>query len=445
MTRLNGSLSRKLRFVYAMAIVAGLLTSWEHLAPSAFAQQRISYSDILKDPDNLALNLSYARQQIDDGDVKGASATFERVLLLYPNDEATRLLYAVVLFRLDNPDEARRELMRIEKSQSPAIRKQAKKYLSQVNLQDSRTRFTLNLTAGGQIDTNPSANPTSERVLIADVESTADGIDTDQSVLGVASLSMVHDLGFQAGHKVFAKASTAAIEQIEEDSLDIEATSGELGGILNWGRLSFRPTGLISTVRLADEQYQLEYGGKFAVSAKLSEQTNVTAEVIGTYQDFDSISVSTSASLQSGMSYVGKLSVSTILSPAQRLSFGYQHTEKLGSVDYYKYSYDQLYLTHLWSFSNGMFVASSIKGGSKRYEGPDTLVSSKTRDDTNIRLRSTFGTPINSVLPDLLSFEIFDPFQVLFSAEYYKSESNLTNYTYDNLRGQALLNMRLDF
>jgi hypothetical protein len=71
---------------------------------------KINYPDVLKDPDNIVLNFKYAQQQIRDNNVLGAAATLERILIIDPSIHKVRLLYAVVLFRLDNLIEAKREL-----------------------------------------------------------------------------------------------------------------------------------------------------------------------------------------------------------------------------------------------------------------------------------------------------------------------------------------------
>ena len=56
------------------------------------------------------MNLRFARSQIARENIRGASATLERILLLEPGRPDVRLLYAVVLFRLDNTQDAEREL-----------------------------------------------------------------------------------------------------------------------------------------------------------------------------------------------------------------------------------------------------------------------------------------------------------------------------------------------
>ena len=45
----------------------------------------VSYQDVLADPDNLELNLRFARTQVAQGNVRGAAATLERILLIDPD------------------------------------------------------------------------------------------------------------------------------------------------------------------------------------------------------------------------------------------------------------------------------------------------------------------------------------------------------------------------
>jgi hypothetical protein len=74
-------------------------------------------ADPVADLDALALasseagsGIAMARAQIGDGDLLGAAATLERILLAYPEEERALLLHAGLLCRLDDPEGARLEL-----------------------------------------------------------------------------------------------------------------------------------------------------------------------------------------------------------------------------------------------------------------------------------------------------------------------------------------------
>ena len=101
----------------------------------------VTYAEVLGNPDNIELNVRFALTQIRQGNVRGAGATLERILLIAPNIAEIRILYAVVLFRLDNLDEAEREMkMVLELPLSPELRGQIDDYLAQIETRRKRTR-----------------------------------------------------------------------------------------------------------------------------------------------------------------------------------------------------------------------------------------------------------------------------------------------------------------
>ncbi|MEQ1890403.1 MAG: tetratricopeptide repeat protein, partial [Alphaproteobacteria bacterium] len=70
----------------------------------------LDYSAVLAAPDDPAVNLNYARALIRQGNIQLASVTLERLLLKNPDADNIRLLYAIILFRMDVIDEASAQL-----------------------------------------------------------------------------------------------------------------------------------------------------------------------------------------------------------------------------------------------------------------------------------------------------------------------------------------------
>lgn len=58
----------------------------------------VSYADVLTKPDDTALIVCFARGQINNGNVTGAVATLERILLIAPDAANVRYLYAIALY-----------------------------------------------------------------------------------------------------------------------------------------------------------------------------------------------------------------------------------------------------------------------------------------------------------------------------------------------------------
>lgn len=75
---------------------------------------KISAQQIYEQPDDHDLNLEYAKQQIIKGEMLDAGSALERMLYANPNWHSARLLYAAVLYRLDDQQAALRELSLLE-------------------------------------------------------------------------------------------------------------------------------------------------------------------------------------------------------------------------------------------------------------------------------------------------------------------------------------------
>ena len=94
------SITRQL--ILASAFI-GILGSQAHA-------KEITFEQIYAAPNDAALNLAYATQQMQAGDLLDAASTLERLLLSKPNLDSVRLLYAKVLIMLDDKKAAKREL-----------------------------------------------------------------------------------------------------------------------------------------------------------------------------------------------------------------------------------------------------------------------------------------------------------------------------------------------
>jgi hypothetical protein len=402
-------------------------------------EARILYSDVLKDPDNIPLNFRFARQQVTDGNVKGASATLERILLIQPDLAAVRLFYAAVLIRLDSLAEAEQQLDLVTATDDPRTNEQVDRYRDAIADRRKRTHVTFSIAAGGQYDTNPSASPAGNSLLVSDIAVDTDTSDDDYARVGQSRISFTHDLGYQAGHALFGGATFAATDQVTEQSLDLTAAVLNFGVTYHLQDLDISPELLVTDVNLADQQYFLSLGGRVKAEYRLAPDWRLTGLIEGAFQDYDSISVSTSANENSGSQFDAEIGVKYFLAPDMRLRASVRHTDKRSEKSYNQYYGDKLSGRFVWLLGEGRFLSSGFSVGIKVYDGADSFVSARTRRDEAFKGRVTLGLPVNSMLPATVEHALFENFLVLFSGEYYSARSNITNYTYDNSRAQVLL------
>lgn len=81
-----------------LMVLAGLTVS----AAPAWADPVSELDALSRATAGLAPGIALARRQIKDGDLTGALASLERVMLNHPQDNESRLLHASLLCRLDD-------------------------------------------------------------------------------------------------------------------------------------------------------------------------------------------------------------------------------------------------------------------------------------------------------------------------------------------------------
>ena len=63
---------------------------------------KITYKEILDNPIDLELNLNYAKQQENAGNIKSTIATLERLSTLYPKNSDIKLYLLSILLKMDS-------------------------------------------------------------------------------------------------------------------------------------------------------------------------------------------------------------------------------------------------------------------------------------------------------------------------------------------------------
>lgn len=103
---------------------------------------------LFADPSNIEVNLAYLQEQLTNGNLKGAAATLQRVLLIDPDSKLAKVIYAEVQLKLGNRADARLILKELlsDKSLSDEMRGKAS-FLSD-ELERSEQRLQISGTSG---------------------------------------------------------------------------------------------------------------------------------------------------------------------------------------------------------------------------------------------------------------------------------------------------------
>lgn len=420
--------------------------------------EEVTYQDILKDPDNVELNVRYAKQQLARGNYKNAAGTLERILMVRPDINEVRLYYAIVLFQLDNPDEAEAQFNLIKDlPMAPEMRAQIGTYLEEIENRRQTTRYVVNLSFGGRYDTNRNSASKWNHNLVLDSHSALeddDRIENDWGVLGSTSVSMNHDMGFQDRHELLASASYYHNHQFNRDDLITQVGAVSGGVKLNFPEVTVTPTIFYNQVRLSHERYTKNWGAQLRLDKKLARPLNGFASAKYTDETYYHPTDSTSSHLYTGYAKEYVLGLDYIVSPAHKVTASWTHTDKRAKVYYYEYDGDEGSLNHSWLLGGGQFLISSLAARWRVYKGEYAAVSDRTRRDKRFKGNITYGVPVDTLLDlafdDRASWP--EPIRNALggwtwtnSVEYLWQQSNILNYDYDNQQYQTLLSRRWEF
>jgi hypothetical protein len=411
--------------------------------------REVTYQDILKSPDDLKLNFEYAQSQVKQNNLLGAATTLERILLINPNLHKVRLFYAVVLFRLDNWTESKRELETLQKQKLPAdMREEVDTYLKRIKRRLRRTKLSLRQSLGYEIDTNRNASPSSKRRLFANIplDVSGSGVRTrDTSFLNVTQAEVRHDLGFQAGHEVFGSFTHFQQEQTMLDSLDLRSFQYEFGSVLKskWGQLT--PQFYANNIFLSRETFLRTQGGALQYDHSFRNRIHVFSDIKVERQDFSGISENPTARQRKGRYTELENGFDVVLHPRVQYGASLVYGNKSAEEEFNAYQRLQIrqsVTTLLWK---GQFIINAVDLGRDRYDEPDTAIANQIRRDNTLRYRATYGVPLETLYIGKLLPSFLRGIVLTFSYEYFRSHSNITNYTYRNNKFQGMLTKKWEF
>jgi tetratricopeptide (TPR) repeat protein len=409
----------------------------------------VTYEDVLANPDDIDINFAYAQIQIARGDVRNAGATLERILLIDPDLPRVRLLYAIVLYRLDNIDEADRELRAVRLLEMPpSLRAELDRYIEQIELRRKRTRYAVTASLGFQYDWNRNSAAASGVNLFSDLPGNLDGHSRrrqDQAITGVTRFDVNHDLGYQARHRLTGALTYYRSEQVHLSELDLQAASVDIGGVYDASPVAIIPTLYGRRIMLGNQFYSYNQGLNLRAEHQLTGEMMLFAFGEGERQKYRSTGEAPSAPEKTGPQFTVGGGINYTLNPEMRVSLEASSIRKFAARNYNSYDGEALTLSHVWLLGDGLFLLSSLSGEIDRYEESDPAVSDMTRRDRIGRARVTFGMPVANLLDEAGTVPFLRDLTLTLSGEATRQVSNLTNYTYNNRRAAVGLSKRWEF
>lgn len=368
-------------------------------APAAAAQD---FDSVYAAPDDPSINLEFARRAADAGDLNGAAGALERVLIADPNRHSARLLYAVVLYRLDDLQGARDQLNLLDPvTLTPLQRAEASRYRQRIERGRSATRAAGSLSAA-LVYEDDAAGALSVQFdsLLAPVS------EEGTSAVLAGRFSLSHDLAALSHHTLYA--TLGAFDKSTMSGVNGDMRQGDVEvGLSHTGRLSSWSVGALArSVNLFDDPYLVESGVRARASWRVSSATTfaVSGEVIN--QAFDEPAVDATPALlgrdRDGRRYAVSLGLRHRLTQRSSLGVSVGWQDKQADYAPFGYSGPVVQASFDTRSRRGQYLALSAGLQSLQYDAPDPVFlgpGSATREDVRTWARAAVGAPISAFAP----------------------------------------------
>ena len=422
----------------AMIAIGGQIIA----APVAQAEQ-ITFQEILDSPDNLQLNLDYARQEVASGRLQQAASALERLVLVQPNWDEARLFYGIVLYRLDDLKGAQRELEILEgRGLSPSQESDRRRYLALSVKQSDPLRITGRITAGGRWDSNPG------RVADATAAAAIASRDADEALTGSSQFRLERDIDGAQGSYIFFQGNGYINEYFNVDRADFIATRAKTGITFLGPDFEVSTYALYGRSWLQHETFRQQYGAGVDVRWGLSSTVELLVNGRGVYENYQATSFSTVGNNRDGWRKSVDAGFQFRPSDSQtfRLTGGFARKD----ADFNGYSYDQsrIDFKSLTLFGAGRYLSLGATYKRTQYDAPDNFYSFTTaRDDDYFRGRAAVGAPLETLFrkADFELPEAIADIVAQVGVTYSRQDSSIPSLDISNWSADIMFTKRYSF
>ncbi len=377
------------------ALTAGVACAG--LARAADAPAAPSFQQILAAPDDLALNLSFAESEAREGRLLSASAALERILLQAPGWSQARLLYAAVLYRLDDMAGAQQQLAQLDQSKLSDLQKAEAKRYGQM-IANRRSPFTYNgeVSLGGSYQGDALGGFGLQFTGVGTVHHKDGGAGViDSHVGGLFKLN-------PAGN-IQAYGNLAFFDSTASSGLNNEFVREEVtGGVLVENPLTAVRIGAVArSYRIANDRYMDEVGAQAAWTWRKSDVTGLfgSAEYVrqSYYEPFIDTLTPVHGRAHDGGDYDLTVGLRERLNARETLTG--QVGVSLKQAEYGGFAYVSPHLQAGYDrlFNKGAYVSLLGQAAQDQYDHPDPILGvGVTRRDDRYRLRAAVGAPLSA-------------------------------------------------
>lgn len=433
------------RFLVGICLTSGGVMSAgaQAITPTGAVSQQTIYDN----PDDTEINLTYAIEQIQQGELLNAASALERMLYGNPNWHSARLLYSAVLYRLDDQKAAIRELTLLEdKDLTSAQRDTYSRYAEtfktrlspfvgsddEANVElASIDEFRASLVVALRADDNAGNVLTDEAFGFddnrGDISAQIQGrLQFNTSLSGDQSITGRLEAGAQIRrHETFTRA--------DYDVFDVRGGLGYSKNV-NHGRFDMN----LRRVNIDGEKYLTEYGPRISYSRDILNSARATVTGIVYEQSYDNLSTTSFEEQRDGLKLGGYAGLAKVIDSKKRISATIGYENKAAELDAFAYDGPVGFAEYRHAFDNQVYLNTQLRLRRLIYDGSlDASVSE--RKDTRFYARQAAGIPLGKLLPVSQNKNTV----LELGVHYAKRISNIDINDYDNLG--ADFRIKVDF
>ena len=395
------------------------------------SDKNITYIQILQNPNDLDLNLKYARQQGKAGNFKQTIATLERLNMIYPDNIEIKLYLLSVLVQADAPDKALTIIEQIKNNEdlTPEDLETVSEIEEQMKERKAPKLWNFYADLGAGVIQNNNVNSVSKNRL----QVSSDAIIPFNSAMHDRTYSS--NIGVTAVRNV-GEASALAINMGFADSRQNTGTSDDFDSYsltisydTSLGNQSISPYLSVSKTDNQDDADNfvsaIGFGGYFSVGEEGVHSFNYGYSLSDSKnnRNLNDTTADETNAIGHTVSVGHDFSLNDIVSTSTGL--GYSISEaKVGSNDFHTYDFSlRLNLAFPWAYIS---VGDALSFNDYIHQDTSSVSNIIRSDYVN-----TFDLSVTKALGDFIPF--LDPNKNLFMNLAYEksfSEANIMNYDY---------------
>ena len=394
-----------------------------------------AFQDMYKDVGNLDKTFHFAEIAAQVGDLEGAIAALERMLLLDPNLPTVRMQLGVLYLRLESYGMARAYLSEVQNdSEVPAeVRKEAGSLINQIDAAVSPHKLSGTIMGGVRYQSNANGGPTSTKVLLLGVEKLLETEYAEQSdwdVNATSQFSYIYDFRTEPAMTLNMDLSLYANRQNEQSQIDTQLLELKTGGSFLFSTdleqtFELKPFLVANDLTLNSVGTFSAFGGGLTVNRRVSPTRSWSLEARYVERDYDDASQSGFEGPRTRVTFSHTTSISDRMTGVVN-AIAFDENAKEDSAAFKQYALSgtlQRVLDPLGGLSLQPWMGSLVVG----YSDKEYQAASEAIDPNTVRSDATVNTSASLTVPLWLNTALVT------MIGYTDVDSNLPNYTNENL------------